>query len=430
MAGNDKLLVIGAGPMGLAAAYYAAKAGWKVEVLEAGDRPGGMAAHFDFNGLSLERFYHFCCRSDADTTALLAELGLPPIRWAPTKMGFFVDGKLHPWGDPIALLRFPGMSLIEKFRYGLQAYVSTKRSDWRRLDKISAADWFRAWCGQRVYDKLWRPLFELKFYEHAEAISAAWVWQRIKRIGRSRRSLFQEELGYIEGGSEALVAALVEAIEKLGGKVHLSTPAARLLIAEGKVQGVEAPDGRRFEAGQVISTVAMPYVSAILADHPELAARYAHFENVGVVCVVHQLSKQVTSNFWVNVSDPAIGAPGFVEFSNLRPLDRHIVYVPYYMPTTNPAFGRPDEAFVEESFGYLQRVNPALGPGDRVASHVARLRYAQPVCDVGFADKIPDPQTPVAGLKIADTCFYYPEDRGVSESIGYARRMVESLPRA
>ena len=79
---DDRLLVIGAGPMGLAAAYYAAKAGWKVEVLEAGDRPGGMAAHFDFNGLSLERFYHFCCRSDADTTALLAELGLPPARHA------------------------------------------------------------------------------------------------------------------------------------------------------------------------------------------------------------------------------------------------------------------------------------------------------------------------------------------------------------
>lgn len=430
MATNDKLLVIGAGPMGLAAAYYAAKAGWKVEVLEAGDRPGGMAAHFDFNGLSLERFYHFCCRSDADTTVLLAELGLPPIRWAATKMGFFVDGKLHPWGDPIALLRFPGMSLVEKVRYGLQAYVSTKRSDWRRLDKISAADWFRAWCGQRVYDKLWRPLFDLKFYEHAESISAAWVWQRIKRVGRSRRSLFQEELGYIEGGSEALVAALVKAIEDLGGKVHLSSAAGRLLIADGKVEGVETRDGRRFEASQVISTVAMPYVADMLTEQPELASRYAHFENVGVVCVVHQLAKSVTPNFWVNVSDAAIGAPGFVEFSNLRPLDRHIVYVPYYMPTTNPGFGRPDETFIEESYGYLQRVNPGLATGDRIASHVARLRYAQPVCDVGFADKIPDPQTPVAGLQIADTCFYYPEDRGVSESIGYARRMVESLPRA
>jgi protoporphyrinogen oxidase len=430
MASDDTLLIIGAGPMGLAAAYFAAKAGRRVEVLEAGDRPGGMAAHFDFNGLSLERFYHFCCRSDADTEALLAELGLPPIRWAPTKMGFYVDGKLHPWGDPIALLRFPGMSFVQKVRYGLLAFTSTKRSDWRRLEQISAADWFRAWCGREVYDKLWRPLFDLKFYEYAEQISAAWVWQRIKRVGRSRRSLFQEELGYIEGGSEALVAALVAAIERLGGKVHLSTPARRLLIADGKVLGAETPDGRRFEADKVISTVAMPYAAAMLEDHPELAARYAGFANVGVVCVVHQLARSVSPYFWVNMSDPAIDAPGFVEFSNLRPLDRHIVYVPYYMPTTNPAFGRPDEAFIDESFAHLQRVNPALKAGDRIASHVARLKYAQPVCETGFAARIPDAQTPIAGLQIADTCFYYPEDRGVSESIGFARRMVESLSRA
>lgn len=430
MSSEKKLLVIGAGPMGLAAAYFAAKAGWQVEVLEAGDRPGGMAAHFDFNGLSLERFYHFCCRSDVDTEALLAELGLPPIRWVPTKMGFFVDGALHPWGDPIALLRFPGLNLIEKVRYGLLAFSSTKRSDWRRLDKISAADWFRAWCGRRVYDKLWRPLFDLKFYEFAEQISAAWVWQRIKRVGRSRRSLLQEELGYIEGGSEALVAALVEAIERLGGKVHLSTPASKILIQNEAVLGIQSADGRRFEASQVISTVAMPYVARLLEDRSELAKRYAAFENVGCVCVVHQLAKPVSKNFWVNISDPDINAPGLVEFSNLRPLDRHIVYVPYYMPASNPAFPRPDEEFVAESFKTLQRVNPALRDEDRLASHVARLRYAQPVCDVGFADRVPPAQTEILGLQVADTSFYYPEDRGVSESIRFARAMVEALPRA
>lgn len=429
MESENKLLVIGAGPMGLATAYYAAKAGWRVEVLEAGDRPGGMAAHFDFNGLSLERFYHFCCKSDVDTEALLAELGLPPIRWAPTRMGYFVDGKLHPWGDPVSLLRFPGLSLVQKVRYGLLAFSSTKRSDWRRLDQITAADWFRAWCGPAVYDKLWRPLFDLKFYEYAERVSAAWVWQRIKRVGRSRRSLLQEELGYIEGGSETLVAALTQAIERLGGKIHLRTPVANLTIKGGAVKGAVTADGRRFEASQVISTIAMPYVAEMLADQPELAAVYGGFENVGCICVVHQLARPVSKNFWVNVSDPQLDAPGFVEFSNLRPLDRHIVYVPYYMPASNPAFAQPDEDFVARSYRILQSVNPALRDEDRLASHVARLRYAQPVCDTGFAAKVPPAQTAIAGLQIADTSFYYPEDRGVSESIRFARGMVGSLPR-
>ena len=220
-----RLIVIGAGPMGLAAAYYAAKAGYAVEVIEAGPQPGGMAVQFDFGGLSLERFYHFCCLGDADTLELMEELGLrDAMKWVDTKMGYFVDGRLHRFGDPISLLAFPALGPIEKLRYGLMAFWSTKRSDWRSLDKVSARDWFIGWCGKRVYEKLWRPLFALKFYEYADQVSAAWVWQRIKRLGNSRKSIFQETLGYIEGGSQTLTDRLCAEITRLGARSGWGTP--------------------------------------------------------------------------------------------------------------------------------------------------------------------------------------------------------------
>jgi len=44
-----RVMVIGAGAMGLAAAYHAVKAGHEVALFEAGPEPGGMAAHIDFN---------------------------------------------------------------------------------------------------------------------------------------------------------------------------------------------------------------------------------------------------------------------------------------------------------------------------------------------------------------------------------------------
>lgn len=426
-AAQRRLAVIGAGPMGLAAAYFASQAGWRVDVYEAADRPGGMAAHFDLNGLSIERFYHFCCRSDTETETMLAELGLPPLRWANTRMGYFVNGALHPWGDPIALLRFPHLNLLDKLRYGLQAFTSLKRSDWRRLDQISAVDWFRRWCGAQAYDLLWRPLFELKFHEYAGDVSAAWAWQRIKRLGQSRRSLFQEELGYMEGGSETLVTAMAAAITSMGGQIHLSTRVKRIVIQDDRATGLELADGGQVDAEQIISTVALPYAARLLSDREDLAQIYANFRNIGVVCVVHELAKPVSDKFWVNVSDPAMNIPGFVEFSNLRPVGRNIVYVPYYMPTSHPDFNRSDESFMQQSFDHLRRVNPTLQASDRLASHVARLTCAQPVCDVGFAARIPSERTPVAGLQVADTSFYYPEDRGLSESIGFARRLVRNL---
>jgi protoporphyrinogen oxidase len=69
-----KVGVIGAGAMGLSAAYYALKAEHRVTVPESDSIPGGMAAHFDFGGLSIERFYHFVCKADQPTFDLMRDL--------------------------------------------------------------------------------------------------------------------------------------------------------------------------------------------------------------------------------------------------------------------------------------------------------------------------------------------------------------------
>ena len=81
------------------AAYQALLNGSDVDILEASAEPGGMAAHFDFGGISIERFYHFVCKTDHPTFELLTDLGIADkMRWVPTTMGFFSQGKLHP-GD-------------------------------------------------------------------------------------------------------------------------------------------------------------------------------------------------------------------------------------------------------------------------------------------------------------------------------------------
>ncbi|MGD9545898.1 MAG: NAD(P)/FAD-dependent oxidoreductase [Amphiplicatus sp.] len=428
----NRVIVIGAGPMGLAAAYYAAKAGRAVTVFEADDRVGGMAAHFDFDGLSIERFYHFCCLSDVDTLALMDELGMNgAMKWVRTTMGFYAGGALYDWGDPIALLKFPGLNFIEKLRYGMQAFTSTKRSDWRNLDRISAEDWFIAWCGRSVYERLWKPLLALKFYDHAGEISAAWMWQRIKRLGNSRKSLFEERLGYIEGGSERLMIALADAIRKTGGEIRLKTPVRRILFRDGAALGVELASGERALGPHVVSTAPIPHVVDMLAEAPaDFTAPYARIKNIGVVCVMAKLKKSVSPHFWVNISDARVEIPGLVEFSNLRPLPNTIVYVPFYMPQGNPKFSRPDADFVSDALAAIRLVNPGIGEKDVIATHVGRLRYAQPVCEVGFSAMIPKAQTAIRGLQIADTCFYYPEDRGVSESVKFARGLAAAISSA
>lgn len=423
-----KVAVVGAGVMGLAAAYHALKDGHQVTVFEADSVAGGMAAHFDFDGLSIERFYHFVCKSDQPTFDLMAALGIgDKMVWRDTSMGYFIDGEHHPWGDPIALLRFPHLDFISKFRYGLQMFLATKRTDWSKLENLNAREWFIRWGGQKTYDVLWKRLFDLKFFEYADNISAAWIWTRIKRVGNSRRSVFQEQLGVIDGGSQTLVDALVGAIEKMGGTLQLATPVAEITSTGGHVTGIRT-DEETIPFGAVISTAPTPFISALVPDLPDSSKQqYDAINNIGVICVLLKLKRAVTDHFWLNINDQQIDIPGIVEFSNLRDLPDTVVYVPYYMPQSHPKFERSDNAFVNEAFEYIRMLNHEIKQEDLLASHVGRLRYAQPVCEPGFLAKLPPIQTPIGGLQVADTCFYYPEDRGISESVRYGKLMAKAV---
>lgn len=423
-----RIAVLGAGPMGLAVAYQLARDGHRPVVFEADDRVGGMTASFDFGGLRIERYYHFHCISDHAFLQVLDELGLSDrMHWVETRMGYWYQDRLQAWGNPVALLRFKGLSLIAKFRYGLHAFLSTRRSDWRPLDALEATDWIRRWVGAEAYEVLWRRLFDYKFYDEAHSLSAAWIWSRIRRIGRSRYNLMREKLGYLDGGSDTLLAALKRDIESHGGEIRLASPVQEVLIEGGAVHGLRV-NGEVLHFDTVISTVPLPYVPRLMPGLPaRLLTQFQAQRNIAVVCVIAKLARPVTANFWLNTHDEEMDIPGLVEYTNLRPLgDDHVVYLPFYMPGEHPKYAEPDEAFANKLRLYLKKINPALQDADFKDIRVSRYRHAQPICGPGFKDQLPPAHLPVRGLWVADTSYYYPEDRGISESIGFGRDMARA----
>jgi len=292
----SKVAVIGAGPMGLACAYELLKLGHAVDVYEADDRVGGMTAHFDFNGLSIERYYHFICKPDKPLFDLLEELDLSAkLRWHETKMGYFYNGKLYEWGNPFALLKFSPLSLLDRLRYGLHMFYCTRIKDWSGLDKQEASQWIIKWEGQRAYNTLWKKLFELKFHHFTGNLSASWIWARIRRVGQSRKSIFTEQMGYLEGGSETLLKAFETAIKKAGGQINLSSQVERVLTDNGRVKGINV-DGDFKSYDNVVITIPLPFVSSMIPDLPEnIHSIYKNINNIGVVCVLLKLKKPVTS---------------------------------------------------------------------------------------------------------------------------------------
>lgn len=416
--------------MGLATAHQLLRSGVAADVFEADDRPGGMSASFDFDGLPLERYYHFINLPDTHLFDLLSELGLSDaLRWSPTRMGFFrpdANGapRLYRWGNPLALLSFPAVSLLTRLRYGLHVFSCKFLKDLTPLDDIAADDWFRRWEGREGYDVLWRFLFEKKFFHLSTPLSAAWIASRIRRVANSRASLMEERLGYLEGGSSVLVNALVRSIEAQGGTVRLNCPVRRVERA-GQAWSVGLDSGAHtYDA--VVSTIPLPYVPQLAPELPQAyAARLKSVRNVGCACALFRLDRPLTDNFWLNVDMPGFDIPGVIEYSNLRPEPKWggdgIVYVPFYMPHDHPNWAKTDAELLDMARRYLSVINPAAREKH---GRIFRYEFAQPVCPPGFRHVLPPYETGLPGFYVADTTHSFPEDRSINESVRIARELA------
>ena len=421
-----KYAVIGSGPMGMMSALELLNAGHSVDIYERDDRIGGMSAAFDFDGLEIERYYHFVCKTDYPLFELLRDMKLEDcLHWTDTKMGLFSAGKLYEWGTPQALLKFDRISFVDKVRYALHVMWTKNIGDWRKLDKVVAIDWLKHWLGERNYSVLWHRLFELKFYDKSDQLSAAWLGTRIKRVALSRRNLFKESMGYLKGGSVVLLEAMRERIEALGGRIHLSSGIDQVVVENGKVSAVRV---NRVDqpVDRVISTAPIQYVPKLVPDLPEtFANQILSIQNIPVVCVILKLSQPLSENFWMNICDDSIEIPGVIEYSNLNPGDgTSIVYAPFYMPKTHPKYARDNAAFIEETLGYLSQLNPQFQREWVLASHCHRYEFAQTLCPPGFFEKLPAMRTPVDGFFMADTSYYYPEDRSICESVRVGKMLA------
>jgi len=427
---NSKIGIIGGGPMGLALAYEFCLQGYKPTVFEADNRLGGMAACFDFEGLEIERYYHFHCLNDSGFINILNEFGIKDqLKWKQTKMGFFYKNKLYKWGSISSVILFSKVSFIVKIRYLVHAARCLLIKDWSHLDNIRATDWLKKWLGNEGFNILWEKLFSYKFYHYSNEISAAWIWSRIRRLGKSRKFL-KETLGYLKYGSIQLINQLSNSIIQRGGIINLSSPV--LKINPSEIGGIDIKTNKGEESFDlVISTIPLPLVGEIFSRseiNNSITHKYKKLKYVACVCVIFKTRKRVTKNFWTNINDNRFSIPGIIEMSNLRELPNNITYIPFYMPEDHPDYFRKNEVFISEAWDCLRSINKKLKDNDLIASHCSRYRFAQPVCGVNHRTNLPE-QEPLPGLFTIDTSAYYPEDRGISESIEYGRNLAKNILR-
>ena len=95
----------------------------------------------------------------------------------------YYANSLFRLSSPADVLQFRALSFVGRIRLGLLPFVARATTRWQDLDDETAAAWLRRVCGNEVYRVVWEPLLRGKFGVHAESVSAAWFWSKLRLEG-------------------------------------------------------------------------------------------------------------------------------------------------------------------------------------------------------------------------------------------------------
>lgn len=419
--------IVGGGMLGLILANMLSRAGESVEILEEREIPGGQAASWDIGKFRASQFYHVVLSQDSSHLSLIRELGLSSmLRMVRTGTGFYIDGKIHSISSPGEFLRFPALSLAEKIRLG----ITILRASIAQPGRIAAVDWLQRISGQRVFERIWKPLLRAKFGAGCGQVSASYVASIIRRMFTARKK-GREMFGYIEGGYGAVPEKLGTELLSRGVGIHRGIGAMAVERDRDGIR-VSCKDGITRIFDRVIVTLPPPLSLNIIKGLSEREeARLESIACIGVICASMLLRKPRGSYYITNIADDSSPFTAVIEMTALVPPEElgglSLIYLPRYATSEDQLFECPDEEIRELFIPAYLRMFPSVKPEDVECFQVARERYAIPLITPGYFEKIPPCITSLPGIYLCSSCQIADEPHTIETAIRLAEKTLAEI---
>ncbi len=426
---SKKVAIIGGGMLGLSLAHELSHKGFKVTVLEKNSDWGGLASGLQIDGTNIEKYYHHWFRSDSAVQDLISELGLGhKLKFLESSMGIYLDGRLHNFSGTLDLLRFRPINIFNRLRAGLVSFYLQKSTYSEKYENIKAIDWCKKYYGKQVTEAIWEPLLKGKFGKHYDKISMSWMWARIHDRASSRaHPLAKEYLGYLEGGFQDLIDALVAKLEeydvKLINNCNIESYKRNKNVHELKF------NGKTQTYDIVVSTIPGPIFSKIFPISKKEKNKIEDIKYLGATCMILELSHSLTPYYWLNVNDLKFPFMALVEHTNFVDkkdfAGKSIIYIAKYIDPNEELFGKSQEELLDLYSEYLVKINPDYRKEWVQKVHFFKSAFAQHIVTTGY--EIPDYETSVEGLYYANFTQVFPHDRGTNYAVEQAKTLSKLI---
>lgn len=413
--GSRDVVVIGAGPAGLTAAYQLSKAGQPSTILEATDVVGGISQTAEREGWKFDIGGHRFFTKVRPVEDLWHEILRDDEFLTRSRMSrIYYQGKYYDYPiRPMNALK--NLGFIEAVRcvlsYGWAKIRPPK--DQSTLEGYVVADY-----GRRLYEHFFKTYNEKVWGISPSELSSDFGAQRIKGMslfaavwepirarlfgsrgdrGKQVTSLI-EEFQYPKYGPGMMWERCTELVEAQGSKVHFHQQVTSVERTEERATKVIARDDSgvttEYPADEVISSMPFATLVKVLDPPPPAevvaAAEGLRFRDFLTVALVVPEKDGFPDN-WIYIHSPEVRVGRIQNFGRWSPYmvkdGRACLGLEYFVFEGDGMWTRADEDLIElakQELGKLGLTDPATVE----AGYVVRMPKAYPVYDEGYQAKV------------------------------------------
>jgi protoporphyrinogen oxidase len=402
------LLVIGAGPAGLTAAYEAAKLGLQPTVLESDRQVGGLSRTVNYQGYRFDIGGHRFFSKVPLINELWQEILNEDFLLRPRLSRIYY--REHFFDYPLkAFNALAGLGPVEAALVGLSY---TKARLFPHKEETNLEQWVANRFGDRLYRIFFKTYTEKVWGIPCHEISADWAAQRIKNLSL-REAVRSALFGAGQTSDGELITTLIEEFhyprlgpgmmweccrDRLAARGHETIAGVnvdRLRHRNGRVTTVcgQTSDGRAVEFGaeQFIST--MPLRELIFALDPappdqilQAAQHLRYRDYLTAVLIVNR--EAVFPDNWLYIHSPEVKMGRIQNYKNWSPAmvpdpRRTSLGLEYFLWEQDAEWTWPDAQLIELGIRECTRIG-LIEPSEVEDGTVVRMKKAYPVYDGNY----------------------------------------------
>jgi protoporphyrinogen oxidase len=407
------VVVIGAGPAGLTAAYELMKRGTPAIVLEQADKVGGISRTEVYNGYRFDIGGHRFFTKVGEVKQIWHEILGDEFIQVPRLSRIYYQGKFYNY--PLSLLNtFTNLGLVQSALI-LLSYLKARLQV--KLNPGHEAETFEEWVTERFGARLYRMFF--KTYTEkvwgipCSKIRADWAAQRIQGMslkGAVFNALFGSQnaksliksFDYPLLGPGMMWERCQDILEAEGSPVYLHTTVTRIervgtrikriTVQQSDPQG-ETPDRTlHLSANQFISTMPVTALLRCLDPLPPQevldAANGLKYRDFLIVSLIIDREHLFPDN-WIYVHSPEFKVGRIQNFKNWSPAmvpdpSKTCLGMEYFCSVGEPLWEMSDVELIRLATQEAIALGLGVKPGDVEDGVVIRQRKAYPVYDAEY----------------------------------------------